>query len=227
MRKFQLASLLAAACAVVLPEVAHAQQPAPGPVQTIPPPQPTAPDMVPVDLTRTEASGLTAEQVGQRAAATSFQAKAQEENLRGAAARVDQAWASFLPRLSALGRYTRLSDFTPPVLFGAPPGNSVYTNFNSGDPNAPTPIPAGTPTVAFPSPSFAIPLVLNNWLLQGTITVPISDYFLRINQGYTAATQQHDAIRLDAIAAPRPVWGHFECHSAWLEIILCGHLIKP
>ena len=111
MRKSQLAPLLAAACTLALAPTARAQrpaarpdQPATAPIQTIP--SQTAPDMVPVDLTRTEANGLTAEQVGVAAARTSFQAKAQEENLRGAAARVDQAWAGFLPRLSATATIT-------------------------------------------------------------------------------------------------------------------------
>jgi len=51
---------------------------------------------------------------------------------------------------------------------------------------------------AFP---LAFPLVLDNWLLQATLTVPISDYFLRINQNYTAATRARDAARYDLIAA--------------------------
>ncbi len=156
----------------------------------------TAPEAVPVDLVRIEASGLTADQVGARAAATSFSAKAQQETLKGAAARVDAAWASFLPRLSALGRYTRLSDFTPPAFFAASPFPSVYA-----PPGTAGQISPGTPLFAVTPPSPSIPLVLNNWLLQGTVTVPISDYFLRIDQTFTAATHQRDAVRLDATAA--------------------------
>ena len=160
---------------------------------------PTAPEPTNVDLMRIEASGLTADQVGARAAATSFQAKAQEENLKGAAARVDQAWSSFLPRLSALGRYTRLSDFTPPAFFTSSPVPAVYTTA-PGSPTG-TPIPPGSPLLAVTTPTLSLPLVLNQWLLQASIAVPITDYFLRINQNFTAATHQRDAIRLDALAA--------------------------
>jgi outer membrane protein TolC len=172
----------------------------PGAQQAGPLPSPSS-----ADLLRIEGGGVTADQVGARAATTSFSAKAQQENLRGAAARVDQAWMAFLPRLSVLGRYTRLSDFTPPQLFPTPPGNSLYTfqpptTDAAGNP-APGALNTGSPVFILPNQSIAIPLVLNNWLLQGTINVPISDYFLRINQNYTAAIAAHDAIRFDTIAA--------------------------
>src|SRR5258706_1806366 len=63
-----------------------------------------------------EPNGLSADVVGKRAAETSYQAKAAEQALRGAAARVDSAWAAFLPRLTTIASYTRLSDLTPPSL---------------------------------------------------------------------------------------------------------------
>ncbi len=183
---------------VLVPGVAAAQQPE-APPNGAPASSPRAPEPTPVDLMHIEASGLTADQVGARAAATSFQAKAQQENLKGAAARIDSAWASFLPRLSVLGRYTRLSDFTPPAFFSAPPAgiNSVYTT------QPPTTTGGLSPNqlISQPISTLSLPLVLNNWLLQGTITVPISDYFLRIDQNYTAVTHQRDAVRLDAIGA--------------------------
>src|SRR6516225_2502280 len=76
-------------------------QPPPGVAQA--PAKPTtddtAPLPVPSDLVVAQAGGLTAVQAGTRAAATSWNAKASMETVRGAAARVDEAWASFLPRL--------------------------------------------------------------------------------------------------------------------------------
>ena len=67
----------------------------------------TQPDIE--ELGRTSPEGLTAEQVGVRARDTSFDAQAAIENFREAAARVDEAWAQFLPRLTGTGRYSRLS----------------------------------------------------------------------------------------------------------------------
>ncbi|HEX8794405.1 MAG TPA: hypothetical protein VF765_25850, partial [Polyangiaceae bacterium] len=108
---------------------AQAQQPAP----PAPPPAPqpiqpptttaapgaaedTTPTPVPADLLKMEPGGLTADQAGARAAQTSWSAKASMESLRSAAAKVDGAWVTFLPRLQFLGKYTRLSNFNPPAL---------------------------------------------------------------------------------------------------------------
>jgi outer membrane protein TolC len=49
--------------------------------------------------------------------------------------------------------------------------------------------------------SFSFPIFLNNYSLQASIAVPISDYFLRINEGYSAATHARDAAEFDALAA--------------------------
>ncbi len=54
---------------------------------------------------------------------------------------------------------------------------------------------SNTPLVAIP---LSFPVVLDNWLLQATLTVPITDYFLRINQNYTATTRAREAARYDA-----------------------------
>jgi outer membrane protein len=148
------------------------------------------------DLVRVEASGLTAERVGARAAATSFTVKAYEASLRAAAARVDRAWVQFLPRLEATGRYTRLSDFTPPTVLGAPPGTSLVVSTQ----------PAGAPfdatrAAARPFPTVAFPVIADNYLLQATIVVPISDYFLRIVPAFDAATQAESGARFELAAA--------------------------
>ena len=125
---------------------------------------------VPEELMRAAPGGITSEQVGRRAAATSYSAKASEETMRAAASRVDVAWSSFLPRLTGTARYTRASPFT-----------QTATTAN-GDVLTVTPI-------------------LDNYLLQASLTVPISDYFLRINQAYSAATRTREAAELDAVAA--------------------------
>jgi outer membrane protein TolC len=128
--------------------------------------EPSATELVtvPDELMRASANGITSDQVGRRAAETSYSAKASDETLRAAAARVDTAWAAFLPRLTGTARYTRYSPYTQPSSF----------------PFAP---------------------ILDNYLLQANITVPITDYFLKINQAYTAATRVEDAARFDAAAA--------------------------
>ncbi len=138
----------------------------------------------------TSTGAVTADQVGQRAAATSYQAKAAEQNLTAAGARVEQQWANYVPRLGLAARYTRLSDFVPPALGGS--GSLVVTSEPPGTLN---------PTPTFASPGFSFPLVLDNFLTQATIAVPISDYFLRIGKAYSASTMSEDAARFDVVAA--------------------------
>jgi outer membrane protein TolC len=164
-------------------------QATPVPAQSPAPPTgaDTTPLPVPSDLTVAHPGGITSAQVGERAAATSWTAKANEQTLRGAAALVDQALASFLPRLSGTAKYTRLSNFTPPKIALFPPG---------------TTIPGLTPMEnAELSQGFAFPLVLDNYLLQASINVPISDYLVRLDQAYTAATASVDAARWDVVGA--------------------------
>jgi outer membrane protein TolC len=152
---------------------------------------------VPNELLSAQPGGITAEQVAERAERTSFNAKAFQEALRGADARVDEAYAAFIPRLSGVAKYTRLSNFTAPNVFGSGSGDLVAVQAAHPGPFIVTP---GTTLIAAPSTSFNF-FVLDNWLLQATLTVPISDYFLRIDQNYTAATRSAEAARWDVVGA--------------------------
>jgi len=148
------------------------------------------------ELLRVAPNGLTADQVAKRAAQTSYQAKASEEALRGAAARVDAAWAAFLPRLSGKASYTRLSEYTPPSL-----GNIVaaYDPVTKQPITQPGPLTPGT--FGLINVPLTFPLVFDNYSLAASIVVPVSDYFLRINQNYSAATNSQEAARLDVETA--------------------------
>jgi outer membrane protein len=208
-RRRQMLGGAAAALALTLGAPAYAQSPAgaagapPGTAPNAPPPPQTRTETTPMttpDVARGAAAtepgapsgaGLTSEQVGQRAQTTSYQAKAAEQNLTAAGARAEQQWTNYLPRIGLTARYTRLSDFTPPSLGGE--GSSVVTTLSPG------PIPAGTPL--FAAPGFIFPLVLDNYLTQATIALPISDYFLRIGKAYSASTMSEDAARFDVVAA--------------------------
>ena len=204
-RRFRIltgAAVAALAWSVAAP--AYAQAPggatrAPGTAPNAPPPPHTATQTAPFpdvargtagsDTSTSSGGGLNAEQVGQRAQATSYQAKAAEQNLSAAGARAEQQWTNYLPRLGLTARYTRLSDFTPPNLTGG--GSLVVTGAPAGTVNP-------TPTAA--AGSFSFPLVLDNYLTQATIAIPISDYFLRIGKAYSAATTSEDAARFDLVA---------------------------
>lgn len=192
---------LAAMALLVSSSAPRAWAQAPGPIPAVPPPPPPPAAAPPADASATseealsaellapKPGGITADAVGKRAAATSFQAAASEQALRGAAARVDAAWGSFLPRLSGTLRYTRLSDLTPPSLTGG--GALVGTTAPVGTLNP-------TPTFAV---GFSFPVYLDNWLMQATLAIPLSDYVFRLNQNYSAASKGVDAARLDVAAA--------------------------
>jgi outer membrane protein len=182
---------------------AQAQPPVPRPPAAAAPPAPvqtnedTTPLAVPTDLVVAHPGGLMADQVSVRAAGTSWSAKASMETVRGAAARVDEAWAGFLPRLSGIAKYTRLSKFTPnSITFPA----VDYMGTVSAGPLNGTNFAVTSPPTTVPGSALS-PIFLDNYLLQGTLTVPISDYFLRIDQNYTAATRSEEAARWDFIAA--------------------------
>jgi len=180
-----------ATAAILAADAAHAQRPAPRPKEA-PPPPPAAPEPKIPDLMAAVPGGITAEQVAVRAAQTSYVAKASEDNVNAAEARSDAARAGFIPRLLFTGRYQRLSEFTPPA-FGSTQFSTVVTGQPAGTVNP-------TPTLASGG-SFRFPQILNQWLAQASLIVPISDYLLRINQNYTAATRQEEAARYDLQAA--------------------------
>jgi outer membrane protein TolC len=165
----------------IFPVSAQGAEPAAAPSPPGMTPASTQPTPIPEELLKVSPGGLTADQVGQRAMDTSFAAKQSLETMRAAAARVDAAYAAFFPRLSALGKYTRLSEINPPPI-----------TFPSGI--------AGVPPVTVPGSSF-VPPIWDNWLVQGTLTIPISDYLLKTNQAYTAAMRTTDAARFDLGAA--------------------------
>ena len=134
---------------------------------------------------------FTADTAAARARATSLDVVAKQEAVRAASARVDQAVVGFFPRLSGVARYAHLSALPAPT---GPSLNLVTPLVPQGA----GPIPPGTPLAAIP---LSFPVVLDTWLFQGTVTVPVSDYVLRTSQSYGAAARNADAARFDRVAA--------------------------
>ena len=62
------------------------------------------------DMMAATPGGVTAEQVGARAAQTSYQAKAAEQTVTSYEERTSAAEANYLPRVGLKASYTRLSD---------------------------------------------------------------------------------------------------------------------
>jgi outer membrane protein TolC len=130
-------------------------------------------------------NGLTASEVAERAVKSSSQLTAKRRAIESADAQVDQAKASFYPGLNLSARYTRLSNIDVPAL-------GVLTA--PADQNARGPLPAGAPLVAVP---LSFPVVLNSYVLQAQLTVPLSDYVLRTSRAISGANRVKNASEID------------------------------
>lgn len=134
--------------------------------------------------------GLTAREVAERASSSSFDVGARRAELAAAAAGLDQAYAAYLPRAALLGRYTRLSDSGDQSA-----GNIVVA------PGAPAgPLPPGQQLVNVP---LSFKTLKNQWSFQASLSVPISDYFLRLGAVHASARAGHDAAREALVASER------------------------
>jgi len=121
------------------------------------------------------AGGLTADEAARRAASTSYDVRARAEEVAVAQGSLDQARTKLLPRLSSAARYTRLSPVDDASL-----GNVVAV----GPGVAPGPLPAGTTLSAVP---LTFPVYQNQYVLQASLEVPLSDYLFRFPRLLDAA----------------------------------------
>jgi outer membrane protein len=131
-------------------------------------------------------NGLTADEVAKRAVQNSHQLTAKRRAIDSADASVDQAKASFYPALTLSARYTRLSDIDTPNLgtLAAPP---------PGTPPGPVDLDA-TPLFAVP---LSFPTILNNYVAQAQLSVPLSDYLLRTSRAIKGASRVKNASEID------------------------------
>ena len=152
------------------------------PAMAAPDQAPSSPDRDVADVANEVVvpGGLTAEAVAARAAATSFDAAARRSELVRAAADVDRAMAAYLPRLTTTARYARLSNIP----------KSELGNLLVAPGVGPGPVPAGAQLVNAP---LSLPVLLNQYTLQASLSIPISDYFLRVGPSVAAARQAERA----------------------------------
>jgi outer membrane protein len=134
------------------------------------------------------AEELTAASSADGAVRASYEAAAARSAQGAARARVDQASYAFLPKLTVSARYTRLSDFTPSPLF---PFAIAATDAPAGTPSPPT---ASTGPVS-------IAPILDNYALDATLTLPVTDYVLRLARGLEAAKHGREAAEWETVVA--------------------------
>jgi outer membrane protein TolC len=130
--------------------------------------------------------GLTADRVAERARATSLELESQRQNVRIADAAVHQAFIAFFPRLSGVASFARESSLPAAVL------GTVAAPLPGAVPDKP--IPEGQPLLAVPL-TLAIPD--EQTIFRADLTIPVSDYILRLAQSFDAAKRSRDAATLD------------------------------
>jgi outer membrane protein TolC len=138
--------------------------------------------------------GLTAETAAKRAASSSNDVRVQQAEVSSAEATTNRVFYTSAPRVTLLARYTRLSPVGTQT-FGGGDGSLVATT----DP--PGPLAPGAPLVAIPANAFAFPEVLNQYLLQASVTVPLTDYLLSTGAALDAARANERAARFNRDAA--------------------------
>ncbi|MGK4005547.1 TolC family protein [Sorangium sp. So ce1036] len=190
------------------PPAAGQPPPAPAPSAA---PQPAAPKADPLATALApQPGGLTPEEVARATLRTRASLRAKQAELRAASARVDQAMVNYFPRLTVTATYTRLSPIEAPSL--GPPTSSVVTttdpdtlDLENLQPVRVGPCP-GDPTQQCVANSLEVPNPLsgldfaappNSYSLTASLAVPISDYVLRISQGYAAASHAESAKKLE------------------------------
>jgi outer membrane protein len=149
--------------------------------------------------------GLTSEQAARRAVATSFDVGARQSELLAAAADADRALLAYLPEVTVSASYTRLSDVGTQVLgtLVAAPGEPVG------------PLPAGSTLVNAP---VTLASLLNQYVLQANLLVPISDYFLRVAPSSRAAEYlEHAATANVATARARTATDARVAYYGWVR----------
>jgi outer membrane protein len=191
---------LASALALSLSSSPAAAQPA-APAQPATPAQPAA--TLPENdgeavLRRLNAvpGGLTSADVAKRAVASSPELTARRANADAAKAKEDAATAGFWPKLAGSARYTRMSKVDPLAL----PGGIVPANEADRTPGVLAP---GTPLMV--TPGFPFPVFENNGAVTGTLSIPVSDYLLRLSRATGAAERTTRAAQKEAEAARRKV----------------------
>jgi len=148
--------------------------------------------------------GLTANEVATRASASSDTIAAKNAELRAAAAAVDSAMYSFYPKLGLKASYTRMSPInaslgTGTVLFSTTAG--VPTVDAAGHWITPG---ATQPVIAEP---LAFTLPNNYYSLGATLSVPISDYVLRLSHSIDATKKNQESSELNLKAERQKVEG--------------------
>lgn len=142
------------------------------------------------------ANGLTADEAARRTLLNNPDVTAKQKSVAAAEATVDATRANFYPQLGLQASYTRLSKFdVPPLNFGTGP---------------------------IPNP---FPIIPNNYDLRATLSIPLSDYVLRLSNSMASANHNRTAAKLDeqatrlAVARDARVYYYQWIRAQWVSYV--------
>lgn len=118
--------------------------------------------------------GLTADEVARRAVETSPNVAGRGAELSAARASLERATLAYVPTTTLTGRYARLSETQ----------NASLGNLVAAPGALPGVLPAGQQLVSVP---LTIETPLNQYVMQAGVSVPLSDYVLRLRSARQAA----------------------------------------
>lgn len=201
---FSWRPLAAAAGALFMfSSVAASAQPAPAPAQPAAPGVAPQPGEIPpareeeLAVIAPEAGGLTADEVARRALRASHNVRARQAEVEAAEARIQQTGVQFAPRLTLKASYTRLSPVSSSFGSGALVGALNPGLLSTG----PCPTGAGTCVldsrgVPVGAQAFAIKFLEDNYALSATLSVPLSDYLLRLSDAVASSSASRRSAEL-------------------------------
>ena len=165
--------------------------------EVVAPPRPSADDILAEFEGLVQSGGLTADEAAQRAVGTAPSMERAALAVKVAEAGARQAWQGFFPQLEVSARYTRLSRITQPEFgsIGFTPDQLALARGAAdavSDPNARflwnSLLDAFSDTEAF-----SFPVLLNQYGLRASLTLPVSDIFFTVLPSYRAANMAVDA----------------------------------
>jgi outer membrane protein TolC len=156
-------------------------------------------------------NGLTAKEVAKRAVASSHTIEAKNAELRSAAAKVDSSMYQFLPRLGLKAGYTRLSRVKVSLGSGFSVGSrargGLYVDTDTA-PDGDGRIPVqGEGGAAVGADAFNFPVIVDNYSLGASLSVPLSDYVLRMSDSIKGTKENQAASELNIKAERAKVEG--------------------
>lgn len=144
--------------------------------------------------------GLTANEVAERAVATSDTIAQKNAELRAAAAAVDSAMYQFYPKVTLKASYIRMNPVNVSLfngsIVGATNPGPLQVNGTQVQDAAGQPVGAATPSILIPN---------NYYSLGASLGVPLSDYILRLSDSVEATKQNQDSSELNVKAERQTV----------------------